>query len=170
MIFAVVLRVYSTYYMCVFDIDIDAPINFNSLFATSALMKNFVLRFISLIVSNLFESCFRWLLAVFVFYRQWVPRWKQQQNQQRQPLHRSGSTGNSGRGDWLDIVWNSNLQFPSGNYKSKFLALVFFPLLLFFSLFHILFFIFIFISVAVSVYLFVCTEKNSKQNRNERQT
>lgn len=125
----------------VFDIDIDAPINFNSLFATSALMKNFVLRFISLIVSNLFESCFRWLLAVFVFYRQWVPRWKQQQNQQRQPLHRSGSTGNSGRGDWLDIVWNSNLQFPSGNYKSKFLALVFFPLPLFFPLFYILFFI-----------------------------
>lgn len=141
MIFAVVLCVYVLY--GVFDIDIDAPINFNSLFATSALMKNFVLRFISLIVSNLFESCFRWLLAVFVFYRQWVPRWKQQQNQQRQPLHRSGSTGNSGRGDWLDIVWNSNLQFPSGNYKSKFLALVFFLCCCFFSLFYILFFIFI---------------------------
>lgn len=166
MIFAVVLCVYVLY--GVFDIDIDAPINFNSLFATSALMKNFVLRFISLIVSNLFESCFRWLLAVFVFYRQWVPRWKQQQNQQRQPLHRSGSTGNSGRGDWLDIVWNSNLQFPSGNYKSKFLALVFSSSAVFF--FSLLYSLFHFHSVAVSVYLFVCTEKNSKQNRNERQT
>lgn len=78
MIFAVVLCVYVLY--GVFDIDIDAPINFNSLFATSALMKNFVLRFISLIVSNLFESCFRWLLAVFVFYRQWVPRWNRTNN------------------------------------------------------------------------------------------
>lgn len=163
MIFAVVLCVYVLY--GVFDIDIDAPINFNSLFATSALMKNFVLRFISLIVSNLFESCFRWLLAVFVFYRQWVPRWNRTNNDS----HYIEVAAQATAVVVIDLIsfgipiFNSQAEITNRNFLLLFFSstAVFFSLL--YSLFH-------FHSVAVSVYLFVCTEKNSKQNRNERQT
>lgn len=156
MIFAVVLCVYVLY--GVFDIDIDAPINFNSLFATSALMKNFVLRFISLIVSNLFESCFRWLLAVFVFYRQWVPRWNRTNNDSHYIEVAAQATA-------VVVIDLISFGIPIFNSQAEITNRNSLLLLLFFSFFFSSFSQ----SLAVSVYLFLQRKIDGKMEAKDKQ-